>query len=62
MFSQKRYVAHTYMSSKCDVSNITKQIKAAGDAVSFESFLVKAAAKAFRNVLPEGSAHVSRVL
>lgn len=58
MFTQKRYVAHTYVSTKCDVTALQKQTKSFG--VSFESFVVKAAAKAFKRVFPEHSSSVSQ--
>jgi hypothetical protein len=51
------------MSSKCDVSLVAKQIKALGDdsSVSFESYLLKAAAKSFSKVFPEEGSNISRV-
>jgi len=62
--NQKRYVAHTYMSSKCDVTAITAQLEAMQDeSVSFESFLLKAAAKAFSKAFPEVEAkNIARVV
>jgi len=58
---QKRYVAHTYMSSKCDVSTIVKRIEANPEnSVSFESYLLKAAAKAFK-IVAEEQASIARV-
>ena len=52
--NQKRYAAHTYMSSKCDVTTVAAQLEALKDeSVTFESFLLKAAAKAFGKAFPE---------
>jgi len=50
------------MSSKCDVSLIDKQIQAADGAVNFESYLIKAAAKAFHKLFPEMQSNVSRIV
>ena len=52
------------MSSVCDVSSIDNQMKIVGDdSVSFESYLLKAASKAFSKVFPEQQkANVSRVV
>lgn len=52
--NQKRYAAHTYMSSKCDVTAIAAQLQEMNeDSVSFESFLLKAASRAFSKAFPE---------
>ena len=54
MANQKRYVAHTYMSSKCDVTAVTAQLKEMSEeSVTFESFLLKAASRAFSKAFPE---------
>lgn len=57
MFTQKRYVAHTYMSTKVDVSAIQKQTKSFG--ISFEAYVVKAASKAFKRIFPDHPGSVS---
>ena len=63
MHHQKRYVAHTYMSSKCDVTSIDKQIEATGGAAGFESYVLKAASKAFSKVFPDHQkTNISRVV
>lgn len=59
MFTQKRWVAHTYMSSRVNVSAILKQIQNSGEKISFESYVVKAAAKAFHKVFPDQASNVS---
>ena len=54
IFTQKRYAAHTYMSSMCDVSIIEAQVKElGGDAVAYDNYVLKAASKAFSKCFPE---------
>lgn len=64
IFVQKRYVAHTYISSVCDVSAVQKQVAAIGDdQITLQNFLHKAAAKAFAKTFPEiGAANIARVV
>lgn len=52
--TQKRYVAHTYMSSLCDVSIIEAQVKELGiETISLDNYVLKAASKAFIKVFPD---------
>lgn len=54
IFTQKRYVAHTYMSSMCDVSIIEEQVKELGmDTIAYDNYVLKAASKAFSKVFPD---------
>ena len=54
IFTQKRYVAHTYMSSQCDVSIIEAQVKELGaDTIAYDNYVLKAASKAFGKVFPD---------
>ena len=55
MHHQKRYVAHTYISSKVEVSNCKN--------ASFEAFVLKASAKALAQVFPEhAKPSINRIL
>ena len=64
MHTQKKYAAHTYVSVKCNVSDIVKQINQIGDSnIQFENFLLKAVSKAFSKAFPDnGAVNISRVV
>ena len=54
IFTQKRWAAHTYMSSMCDVSIIEAQVKEFGvDTIAYDNYVLKAASKAFSKVFPD---------
>lgn len=57
IFNQKRYVAHTYLSCRTDVSTIVSQME--GNDISFESYVLKAASKSFHKVFPDEASSIS---
>ena len=59
---QKKLAAHSYMSSKCDVTEIDAQLQNS-EGISFESFILKAASKSFSKVFKDvDTTNVSRVV
>jgi hypothetical protein len=59
MGTAKKLVAHSYMSSKADVTAANELIKVG--SASFESYVLKAASAAFKKVFPQ-DANVARVV
>jgi hypothetical protein len=59
MGNAKKLVAHSYMSSKADVTAASELLK--HGSASFESYVIKAASAAFAKVFPD-DANVARVV
>ena len=60
MHLSKKLTAHSYISSKCNVSRIIKQMEE-DDSVNFEGYVLKAASVAYKKVFPELDANLARI-
>ena len=60
MQSSKRHNAHSYITSKCDVSLIEEQLEMV-EAANYEGFVLKAASQVFTRVFPAHDANLARI-
>lgn len=60
MHVSKKLTAHSYISSKCNVSRVIAQMDA-DQTADFEGYVLKAASAAYKKVFPELDVNMARV-
>ena len=60
MHISKKLTAHSYISSKCNVSTIVSYLEN-GDSADFEGYVLKAASASFKKVFPLMDANLARI-